>query len=117
MPDNEGFLGGGTQDLVNTVKGIAQNLGLLVQVFSTAFPRINGTFTLSAATTTNVAEVRVAGNAVVFWSPTNATAALIERTNGLFHATSTSGVGFTLSTQSGSASAGGTFEYVAVNPS
>lgn len=128
---------GGVQNLseINqTLNGLADSTAILAAINTTliaaytallaintailtTFPRINGTFTLSAATTTNVAEVRLAANAIVIPFATNATAALIVRTNGLFHSASTSGVGFTVSTQSGSATSGGTFEYIAFNPS
>lgn len=81
------------------------------------FPRINGTFTLSAATTTVVTQTQLAANAMVFPFSTNATAALIVRTNGLFVSAVTSGASFSVSTQAGSATSGGTFWYVALNPS
>lgn len=105
-------LGGSLSDLVSTIKGAVQNLSQIATVLGNAFPRVNGTFTFSAATTTLVANTQIGANSIVTFSPTNATAALIQRTNGLFHLSNTPGTGFTLSTQSGSAVAGGTFEYV-----
>lgn len=112
-----GPMGGGLADLVSTIKGAVTNLGRLISAVENAFPRVNGTFTLSAATTTVVTQAAIAANGIVLWSPTNATAALIERTNGLYHSLTTSGVGFSMSTQAGSATAGGTFSYVILNPS
>jgi len=107
---------GGLSDLNSTNKGGVTNLAAINQTLQAIFPRVNGTFTLAAATTTNVTQPNIVALSEVFWSPTNATAALIVRTNGLFHASSTAGSGFTLSTQSGSATAGGTFSYFVINP-
>lgn len=114
--DQPGQLGGGLFDLISTLKGGVQNLSLMAQTFSAVFPRITGSFTLSAATTTVVTEPKVVASSIVQWFPTNATAALIVRTNGLFHQTNTAGATFTVSTQSGSATAGGTFNYIISNP-
>lgn len=108
--------GGSIVDLVSTNKGGVQYLGLMAQVLSSIFPRVIGSFTLSAATSTVVAQPQVVASSIVIPFPTNATAALIVRTNGLFHATNTAGATFTMSTQSGSATAGGTFNYIVFNP-
>lgn len=119
MPsNNEGFLGGGVADLVSTLKGIVTNLSLGVQAFSVAFPRINGTFALSAATVSVITEPRIASNGIVFWSANNTTAALIMRTNGLFQVAGSTvgGTSFTMSTQAGSAVAGSVFSYIVINP-
>lgn len=110
-------LGGSLVDLVSTIKGAVQNLAALNTTLGNAFPRISGSFTLSAATTTVVTQTGISATSEVFWSPTNATAALILRTNGLFHAANTPGASFSLSTQAGSATTGGTFEYFVINPS
>jgi hypothetical protein len=109
-------LGGNLSDLISTIKGAVQNLSALNSTIANIFPRTLGTFTLAAATTTNVTQPNVVALSQVYFSPTNATGALILRTNGLFHATNTAGAGFTLSTQAGSAVAGGTFEYFLINP-
>lgn len=103
-------------DLNSTQQNGVRLLAQIATAIVGAFPRINGTFTLSAATTTNVTQASIAANGLVFFSPTNATAALIVRTNGLFVSLVTSGVGFQLSTQSGSATSGGTFSYIVLNP-
>lgn len=110
-------LGGGLADLVSTLKGGVTNLAQINQAIQSAFPRVNGSFTLSAATTTVVTNNSIAANSMVFWSASNGTAALIVRTNGLYHATNTAGTSFTMSTQSGSATSGGTFNYIVLNPS
>lgn len=115
--NNNAGLGGGLADLVSTQKGGVTNLSRLVTAVENAFPRINGTFTLSAATTTVVTQPSIGANAVVIPVPINATAALIVRTNGLFVSTHTAGTSFTMSTQAGSAVAGGIFSYIVINPS
>lgn len=109
-------LGGGLSDLNSTNKNGVLNLSAINQTLQAIFPRVNGSFTLAAATTTNVTQPNIIALSQVFWAPTNATGALIMRTNGLYLAASTAGTGFTLSTQSGSATAGGTFSYFVINP-
>jgi hypothetical protein len=106
-------LASGTLDLVaiNTSL-IAINTAIL-----TSFPRISGTFTLANATLSPVTNNQVRASFVVAWSPTNATAALTERTNGLFLQAVTAGSGFVVSTQSGSAIGTETFQYIGFNPS
>mgnify|MGYP001570164330 CR=1 FL=1 len=103
-------------DLVSVMKGGVQNLGQLVNVIQNIFPRTIGTFTLSNATVTVVTQPAVKANSVVFFTPTNATAALVQRTMGLFHSASTAGASFSISTQSGTAAGTETFEYVVINP-
>lgn len=115
--DQGGFFGGGLNDLVSTIKGAVENLGQIQQTLNQVFPRVNGTFTLAAATTTVVTEASVASNSIMIPFATNATAALVVRTNGLFHSANTSGSSFSVSTQSGSATSGGTFSYIVLNPS
>jgi hypothetical protein len=110
-------LGGNLSDLISTIKGAVQNLSALNTTLQNAFPRISGSFTLSAATTTVVTQNAISATSLVFLTPTNGTAGLILRTNGLFHSANTPGASFTLSTQAGSATTGGTFEYFVINPS
>jgi hypothetical protein len=110
-------LGGNLADVVSTMKGAVTNLAALNSTLIAAFPRISGSFTLSAATTTLVTQSAISASSLVFWSPTNGTAALILRTNGLFHSANTPGSSFSLATQAGSATSGGTFEYFVINPS
>lgn len=120
MPDdnmpNQG-VGGGLSDLVSTIKGAVQNLSQLNTTLQNAFPRINGTFTLSAGTTTIVTQPSIGASGIPLITATNATAALTVRTAGLFVSAMTAGVGFSLSTQSGTAQGTETFKYVVVNPS
>lgn len=103
-------------DIVSKMAGGVENLGQIAKVLANIFPRTIATFTLSNATVTVVTQPAVLANAKVFFTPTNATAALLLRTQGLFHSASTAGVSFSLSTQSGSAAGTETFEYVVINP-
>ena len=104
-------------DLVSVMKGGVQNIGQLTLTLQAAFPRINGTFALSAATVTVIAQPSIGANAIVLFSPINGTAALTQSVNGLYVSDHTAGVGFTLSTFAGSAVAGGIFAYIVMNPS
>ena len=110
-------LGGSLTDVVSTMQGSVRNLSAINQTLSNLLPRIVGSFTLTAATATVVTQPSIAANSYVIPFPTNATAALIVRTNGLFVSTLTPGASFTLSTQAGSATSGGTFQYIVINPS
>ena len=104
-------------DLVSNLKGGVQNLGAVAQALQNVFPRITGTVTLANATVTVVAQNNVAANSLVFLTATNATAALTERTAGVFVTALIPGTSFSVSTQSGMAAGGETFQYFLVNPS
>lgn len=116
-PFSQGNTGAGTPDVVNKLQAIATNLSSLNSSVQAAFPRITGSFTLSAATTTLVTQPAIGAQSIIVLTPTNATAALIQRTNGVYHSANAPGASFSVSTQAGSAVAGGTFEYIVVNPS
>lgn len=102
-------------DVVSVMKGGVQNIGLLTLAIQSALPRVTGTFTLSNATTTVVSQPSVSSNAVILLSPINASAALTQRTSGLYVSAVTAGVSFSISTQSGSAAGGEVLSYVAIN--
>lgn len=102
-------------DIVSVMKGGVQNLGQLTLVLQNAFPRINGTFTLSNATTTVINQPSVGANAVISFAPTNAAAALLQRTAGVYHSATVAGTSFSISTQSGSAAGGEIFSYYVLN--
>ena len=107
--------GGGfpLNDLITVEQGIARNLGLIAQTLSSVFPRVYGSFTLTAgATTTPVAVPSIRANAFPEWVATNATAALTVRTQGLYLSSITAGVGFAVSTQTSVAVGTETFNYV-----
>jgi hypothetical protein len=109
--------GGSVTDLNSTLQGLNKNVSQLITVIQQIFPRINGSFTLSNATTTIVTEPSISANSIVSWQPTNATAALTIRTAGLYKSAQTAGTGFSLSTQNGSAIGTETFSYFVVTPS
>ncbi len=111
-------------EINSTLKGIVVNLAgevAAMNAVATAilatFPRTNGTFTLANATVTVVTQPATRANSIVVFTPTNNTAALTLRTQGLFHSTNTTGVSFQLSTQVNSALGTETFEYLLFTPS
>ncbi len=135
-----------TDDVNSTLKNIVTNVGLeakaagaistallstnasallafaalgttIASAITAVFPRIGGTFTLANATLTVVTQPATQANAIVSLTATNGTAALTQRTQGLFLSTRTAGASFTLSTQSGSAIGTETFQYILFNPS
>lgn len=81
-----------------------------------SFPQVGGTFTLANATVTVVTQTLIAVNSKVFFTPTNATAALTLRTQGLYHATNSAGTSFSVSTQTGAALGTEQFEYLVFGP-
>ncbi len=85
----------------------------------TVFPRITGTFTLSAAATTTVPNTSVTSTSIISLTPLNAAAAtLMAGANSLYVSARTSGASFTVSTAGGGAAAGTEqFSYMLVNPS
>ncbi len=77
---------------------------------------VSGGLTLSAAaTTTVVVNSAVKPTSAINFSPTNATAALTQRTNGLLLSAITTG-SFSISTQSGVPIGTETFSYTIFNP-
>ncbi len=98
-----------------TAQNIARQIGAIAQALSGRF--VSGTFTLSNATTTVVTQTAVKANSVLTGlTPTNATAALTQRTAGIYHSANTVGASFSVSTQSGSATGTETFEYTLFTP-
>jgi hypothetical protein len=104
------------EELNSNLKNAVTNIGRGVIAIENAFPRITGSFTLAAATTTVVAQPATASNSIVTLTATNTTAALTQRTLGLFHSANAPGVSFSVSTQGGAAAGTETFEYLMVNP-
>ncbi len=99
-------------DINSTLQLIARQMGLWVQLNRLA----SGSLTLTAAATTVVVvNTAVKPTSEISFSPTNATAALTQRTNGLFVSAITTG-SFSLSTQSGAAIGTETFSYTIFNP-
>lgn len=108
--------GGGDASAVNSnLQNIARQLGLWVQAFNGRI--VSGSFTCTNATTTTVTQTAIKANSVVSLTPSNATAALLQRAQGIFHSTNTPGASFAVSTQSGTAAGTETFEYTVFTPS
>jgi len=114
VDDNSGGRIG--QDINSTLQGIVRNLSQWNQNLLAVLPRINGTATLTAGASTVVTNASVAANSQVIFTPTNAAAALLLRTNGLYVSAVTSGASFTLTTQTGVAGGTETFSYSVINP-
>lgn len=88
-------------DAVSNIKNLIQQVSNIGQLLGSAFPQLSGTFTLSTATTTAVGVTGMPGSLFPVLTPINATAALTQRTAGLYVSAVTSGVGFAVSTQTG----------------
>jgi hypothetical protein len=106
-------------DVVTVLRQIATNLSQLIQRVGSIFPRISGTFTLTAAATTTVTQTGITATSVVLLSPTNAAAAtLMGSAKALYISALTPGASFQVATANATAAAGTeTFKYVVVNPS
>lgn len=102
-------------DVVTNLLAGVQNLGLIAEALGTAFPRIAGTFTMSAGTTTVVTNTAVGSVCYIVPFATNTSAASMVRQRGLYQSASTSGVGFALSTETGTAVGTETFQYIGIN--
>ena len=106
--------------LTTTMGSTSANLVTAVNAVASAviaaFLPATGSFTLANATVTVVSQSAVQTNSVVFFTPTNATAALTVRTAGLYWSNTTTGTSFSVSTQTGSAIGTETFKYVVITP-
>lgn len=111
-------VGGGLQDVVTNLLSGVNYLGQLVTIWRNAIPRATGTFTMPAAATFNVADVRAQTNSIVQISPTNASAGTLQGSvKSLYVSSVTSGVGFTVATANATNAAGTeTFSYTINNP-
>lgn len=115
--------GGSLVDINTTLQGNGRNLNaaiaLLIETLEALFlPRSTGSFTLSAAASTVVANTEVTATSLPILIPTNAAAAtLMAGAQSLYLSARTAGASFTVSTASGVAAAGTeTFSYILVNP-
>jgi hypothetical protein len=102
-----------TEDINSTLQGIVRNLSQWNQNLLKVFPRINGSFKLSAAVTTVVAQASVAANANIQITATNAAAAA----QPIYVSAIVSGVSFSVSTTGGAAAGTETYNYLVLNPS
>ncbi len=114
----------GTSDALNKIAtntGFAnQQMGSLIQVLTSIFPfsSVVGTFTMSAAATTVVANANVTTGSKITLTATNAAAGtLVGSTKSPYISAQSAGVSFTVATASGVAAAGTeTFSYLILNP-
>lgn len=106
-------------DAVSTLKGVVTNLSQLIQTIVALFPRVSGSFTLTAAPTTTVTQPGIKANSIVTLTPSNAAAAtLMGSAKALYVSLLTAGASFTVSTANGTSAAGTeTFSYTVINPS
>jgi hypothetical protein len=102
-------------DVVTALQGMTRLLSSLVKVFQGSY--VTGTFTLAAAASTTVTQPEVKSSASISFTPTNASAALLEGSNkALYISAVTPGASFTVTTSSGGAAAGTeTFSYLIKN--
>lgn len=107
------FLDSGQKSAAPTIdsEGKFRNelLGLLIKALTSIFPRVAGTFTLSAAATTTVAQPAITANSFVFPFPINASAAtLMAGAKSLYQdrAANVAGASFSMKTADASAAAG-----------
>jgi hypothetical protein len=102
-------------DINSTLQGIARQMGAWVAAFNGRI--VSGSFTLAGGTTTVVSQASVTANSIIVFSPTNATAALTQRSGGLYLSARTAASTFSISTQSGTTIGSETFNYLLFNPS
>lgn len=106
-----------TTNIVSTMQGSVQNLAIIAQAIRDVFPRVNGTFTMSAGTTTVVTQPSITASGFPLMVATNSAAASMLVTHGLYVSAVTAGVSFSLSTPIGTAAGTETFKYVLFLPS
>lgn len=118
MSEMETQAGASRADQIVVLNQIARNLAILVQTMSAVLPRINGTFTLSAAATTTVTQPSIKANSLVQPFPTNTSAAVLQGSaRYVFVSSLIPGSGFLMRTANGSAAGGTeTFNYTVINP-
>lgn len=118
MSDGSVPIGGNLQDLVSTQKSGVKYLGQIYTILDALFPRVIGTFTMTATATRAVSEPRVQANSVVFIQATNAAAGTMQGSSkSLIPSAISPGVGFTVATSDGTnGSATATFSYYVINP-
>lgn len=122
MMDNSGAQGSivaKVVDLVSSLKNVVTNLAHINSTLSAIFPRVTGSFTLTAAATTVVTQTAIKANSIVILTATNASAGtLMGSAKSLYISALAAGASFTVATASGVAAAGTeTFNYAVVNPS
>lgn len=101
------------------VNAVNQVLTQLVNAVLKTFPRVNGSFTMTAAATTVVTQTAVTANCRIFLASTNAAAGtLVGSAKSPYISVKTVGASFTVATANAASAAGTeTFDYVIVIPS
>ena len=101
--------------MIGQAKGVNQNLGALVQAFTTAFPlhSSTGSFTMAVAATKTVTDATIKAGSIVLLMPTNAAAAtLMGSAKSLYVSAKTPGASFTVATaNAGNAVGTETFDF------
>ena len=119
MYENQQQAGASLSDQITVLKGINNQLSQIYQALLAIFPRVSGSFTLTAAATTVVTQTAITANSIILWMPTNAAAGTLQGSaKSLYVSARTVGASFTVATANAVAAAGTeTFSYVVVNPS
>ena len=105
------------QELTIANSGVVASLNSIATAIASTLPRLIGTFTVDAATgSTLVLQPGILANGFPVLTPSNLTAGIVVFAQGLFVASVTPGVGFTMNTITGTAAVGSIFSYFIVNP-
>ncbi len=104
--------------LLTIAQNIVTAINGLTSAVQNAWPRVTGSFTLTAAVTTTVTQPGIKATSVVMLSPTNAAAAtLMGGAKALYVSAITPGASFAVSTGNAVAAAGTeVFSYSIFNP-
>lgn len=111
MANGNNQQGGG--DLLSTAKLLNQNISALVVAIQSVFPRVMGSFIMTAGTTSVVPAADIRANSEVFLAPRNPTAAAIQWYCN--QASIVPGTSFTINTV-GAAAGTEVFNYFIVTP-
>lgn len=116
---NSGFFappaqGPGATEVVQQLQGIVRQLTALVAAINNRF--VTGTFTLAATATNTITQPGVKAASVITFSPTNAAAANLLRTDGLYISAITAGTSFAVTTGTGTPAGTETFSYIVQTP-
>jgi hypothetical protein len=105
--------------LITIAQNIVTAINGLTSAVMNVWPRITGTFTLTATATFTVTQPGIKATSVVMLSPTNAAAGtLMGSAKSLYVSALAPGASFTVATASGAAATGTeTFNYAVFNPS
>jgi hypothetical protein len=100
-----------------TVQNIVTAISGLASALTAARVQVKGSFTLSAASSTTVAQSSVTANSAIQWTPLNAAAAtLTGSSKSLYLSSKTAGTGFVVATGDGTNAVGTeVFSYVVLN--